>query len=198
MLVCPGVDLVYFLYMTIIQSVSDQMDKALVFFSEDIATIRTGRATPALLENITVGVYGGKRMRLQELGTILASDARTLTFQPWDSTILKEVKNGILAANLGFNPVDDGQIIRITLPALTGEQREEYVKLLGRKLEGAKEVIRRIRGDQRHLLQDQLKAKTISEDVFRKSEEDLQKVTDEKTKRLEEMAKLKEGDIRGE
>lgn len=181
-----------------INQVKQKMDKVVVIFSEDAGTIRTGRANPGLIENVAVSVYGGQMMRLKELGSITVPDARSLAFTPWDQSLIGEIKNGLLAANLGFNPVVDGQIIRIALPQLTTEQRDDYVKLLGRKLEGAREMIRGVRGDIRKDLVDGKNDKTISEDQFKRDESELQKVTDEYIKKLEELAAKKEKEIRGE
>lgn len=172
------------------------MEKALAIFITDANTIRTGRATPALLENVMVTAYGNK-MRLVELGSIAVADARMLTFSPWDKTIIREVSNGIMAAAVGMTPVVDGDIIRMALPMLTTEQREEFVKLLGRKLEGARGILRDIRANARKGLQDAKNAKTISEDEFRRDEEALQKLTDEFTLKMEDFSHKKEIEIRG-
>lgn len=180
-----------------IQTIRQRMEKIASLFTEDIGSIRTGRATPALIENIVVIVYGSQKMRLIELGSIAATDTRTLTVQPWDQGLIREISNGIAAANLGFNPVVDGQIIRIALPAMTTEQREDYIKLLGRKLEGVREMIRNARGDERKKIMDAKNDKEISEDEFKKDETELQKITDEFVKKLEEIAKKKEIEIRG-
>jgi ribosome recycling factor len=137
------------------------MDKIVAIFVNDIASIRTGRATPGLIENVVVTVYGGQKMKLIELGSIGVSDVRSLTFQPWDQALVREISNGIAAANIGMNPVVDGQIIRMNLPALTVEQRDDYVKLLGRKLEGARVMMRDARADFRNELQ-----KIITEQNF--------------------------------
>ena len=174
-----------------------RMDKIVNIFSEDIGSIRTGRATPGLIENIVVTVYGGQKMRLIELGSIGVPDVRSLTFQPWDQTIIREISNGIAAANVGFNPAVDGQLIRINLPMMTVEQRDDYIKMLGRKLEGARVMIRDARGDFRKGLVDAKNQKTISEDEYKKDETELQKITDEFTKKLEEIAGKKEVEIRG-
>ncbi len=173
-----------------------KMEKCVAIFVGDIGTIRTGRATPALLENVMVSAYGSP-IRLIEVGSIGVSDARTLTFVPWDLSILREVSNGIAAANLGMNPVVDGEMIRMSLPMLTAQQREEYVKLLGRKLEGARGIIRDIRAHARKALQDEKQAKTISEDQYKRDEELLQKITDEFIAKLEDLSKKKEVEIRG-
>lgn len=174
-----------------------RMDKIVDIFVEDSGTIRTGRATPGLIENVVVTVYGTQKMRLIELGSIGVPDVRSLTFQPWDTTVVREIANGIQAANLGFTPVVDGVTIRIALPMLTVEQREDYVKLLGRKLEGARNLIRDARGDERRKVMDAKNNKTISEDEFKRDEVELQKLTDEYIGKLEAIAKKKEVEIRG-
>jgi ribosome recycling factor len=174
-----------------------RMDKIVSIFLEDIASIRTGRATPGLIENIVVTVYGGQKMKLIELGSISVSDARTLTFQPWDMSIIREISNGIAAANVGMNPAVDGQIIRMSLPMMTVEQREDYIKMLGRKLEGARVMIRDARGDYRKSLVDAKNEKTVSEDEYKRDETELQKITDEYVKKLEGHALKKETEIRG-
>lgn len=178
--------------------IRQRMDKVVDIFGQDAGTIRTGRANPGLIENISVPVYGGQQMRLKELGSITVPDVRSLVFQPWDQSIIAEIKNGIMAANLGFTPVVDGQLIRIALPQLTTEQREDYVRLLGRKLEGAREMIRGVRGDNRKDLVDAKNEKMISEDEYKRDEAELQKITDEYMEKLEQMAEKKEKEIRGE
>ncbi len=165
-------------------------------FLNDIGSIRTGRATPGLIENVVVTIYGGQKMRLIELGSISVPDVRTITFQPWDQTLIREIANGIAAANIGMTPVVDGNIIRMSLPMMTTEQRDDYVRLLGRKLEGARGMIRDARADFRKKMIDAKNAKTISEDEAKKDETELQKVTDLYMGKLEEMAKKKELEIR--
>jgi len=174
------------------------MNKIVAIYAEDIGTIRTGRANPGLIENVVVSVYSDQMMRLKELGSITVPDAQSLAFSPWDQTIIAEIKNGIAAAGLGFNPIVDGQLIRMSLPQLTTEQRDDYVKLLGRKLEGARVMIRDARGDERKRLMDAKNDKSISEDEFKRDEKELQKITDEYIGKLEQMAESKEKEIRGE
>lgn len=174
-----------------------RMDKIVEIFVGDSGTIRTGRATPGLIENIVVTVYGSQKMKLIELGSIGVPDVRSLTFQPWDGSVVREIANGIQAANVGLTPVVDGTMIRMSLPMLTVEQREDYVKLLGRKLEGARNLIRDARGNERRKLIEAKNAKTVSEDEFKRDEVELQKMTDEYIGKLEEIAKKKEIEIRG-
>lgn len=172
------------------------MEKILAIFAEDIASIRTGRATAALIENVTVEVYNGQKMKLMELGSITVPDVRSLVFEPWDKTVLREINNGIQAANIGMMPVVDGEVIRLSLPMLTVEQREDYIKLLGRKLEGARGMLRDARADFRKKLMDAKNEKSISEDEFKRDETELQKITDEFMKRMEELSQKKEEEIR--
>ena len=167
------------------QDIRTRMDKIVGLFLTDSGTIRTGRATPGLIENVVVTVYGGQKMRLIELGSISAPDVRTLTFEPWDQTLIREISNGIAAAGIGMQPNVDGKLIRMSLP------------LLGRKLEAARVMVREARGDFRKTIQDAKNEKTISEDDFKRDEESLQKLTDEYVKKLEEVAKKKEVEIRG-
>jgi len=173
------------------------MDKITTLFSEDIQSIRTGRATPGLIENVVVTVYGGQKMKLVELGSIGVPDVRSLTFQPWDQSLVREISNGMAAAGLGMNPTVDGAIIRLQLPMLTQEQREEYIKLLGRKLEGVREMVRSARADFRKKLMDAKNEKEISEDEFKRDEAELQKLTDKYMEKLEEISRKKEVEIRG-
>ena len=173
------------------------MGKITDLFLNDIGSLRTGRATPGLIENVVVTVYGAQKMKLIELGSISAPDVRSLTFQPWDQGLIREISNGISAANIGMTPVVDGQLIRLSLPMLTQEQREDYVKLLGRKLEGARGMVRDARADYRKKLMDAKNDKTISEDEFKRDETELQKVTDNFIGKLEEISKKKEIEIRG-
>ena len=176
--------------------VSQRMDKILEIFSEDITSIRTGRATPGLIENVVVEVYNGQKMKLVELGSISVPDVRSLVFEPWDKTVLREISNGIQAANIGMMPIVDGEVIRFNLPMLTVEQREDYIKLLGRKLEGAKNMLRDARGDFRKKIMDAKNDKEISEDEFNRDEPELQKMTDNYMDKIEAIAKKKEGEIR--
>lgn len=174
------------------------MDQVVQLFLDDIGMIRTGRASPGLIESIGVSVYGGTKMKLMELGTTSVDGARSLVFSPWDKSILSEVKNSILKSGSGYNPIVDNDKIRINLPLLTGEERENYIRLLGKKLEAARVMIREARSEERRLIQDQLKEKSISEDDYHLFEEKLQKITDEYVAKLEELSILKEKEIRGE
>jgi ribosome recycling factor len=179
--------------------IKQKMEQVVDLYAEDIATIRTGRATPALIEEIEISVYGGQqKMKLKQLGSVTVPDARSLVFQPWDGSIINEIKNGIVNSGTGLTPAVDGTIIRISLPPLTTEQREEYIRLLSKKTEAVRVMIRNVRSDERKELQDQLKEKLISEDEFKRFEDQLQKFTDEYIEKVEAKEAVKEKEIRGE
>ena len=178
--------------------ISAEMDKIIDIFKDELATIRTGRANPALIEDMQVSVYGGEqKMQLKELGTVGVEEARTMIFQPWDKSIIKEVKNEILANSSDLQAVVDGEKIRIKLPTLTMEQRENYLSLLNKKLEAVKVMIRNIRSDHRYEYQDMLQEDEISQDEFHRWEEELQQLTDDYIGELENLASKKRQEIKG-
>ena len=178
--------------------ISAEMDKIIDIFKDELATIRTGRANPALIEDMQVSVYGGEqKMQLKELGTVGVEEARTMIFQPWDKSIIKEVKNEILANSSDLQAVVDGEKIRIKLPTLTMEQRENYLSLLNKKLEAVKVMIRNIRSDHRYEYQDMLQEDEISQDEFHRWEEELQQLTDDYIGELENLASKKQQEIKG-
>lgn len=163
---------------------------------DDVSAIRTGRATPALVEDIVVDAYGGaQKMRLNELASITATDAQTVVISPWDKSIIGEIKKGILASNAGYNPSIDGEIIRIVMLPLTREDREKYVKLLGTKLENGKIMLRQVRTNVMKDIKDLFEKKEISEDEKFGSEKRLQEITDQYVKTIEDMGEAKEKEL---
>src|SRR3972149_4828423 len=123
-----------------------KMQKALEIIRGDLGSIHTGRATPVLVENVVVSVYGGtQKLKIMELGTIATSDSRTLVITPFDPSIIEEMQKGLLEANIGLTPVLEGEIIRISIPSLSEERRQEYIKLAKTKLENGRIMIRQIR-----------------------------------------------------
>lgn len=176
--------------------VYSKMQKVLELVATDIASVRTGRATPALVEDISVAVYGGtQKLKVQELATITIPDPQMLIIAPWDKSIIGEIRQGILAANIGLNPSLDGEIIRLSLPAMTSEDREKYVKLLSTKLENGRIMIRQIRGDVMHDLKKAFEEKEITEDEKFAKEKRLQEITDENIKKIEEMGEGKKSEL---
>jgi len=174
----------------------DRMQKTVDFLSSELVQIRTGRATPALIENIVVKVYdGAQELKVSELGTITTQDVKSLLVQPWDTSIIGEIKKGIEAANVGLTPIIDGEIIRITLPPLSDERRKEYVKILKQKVEAARIAVRNIRRDFIEDLDRAEKDKTISEDDKFRFHEEAQKITDESNKKIADTAKAKQDEL---
>lgn len=179
-----------------LNDVRPRMDKSLEVLKGEISSIRTGRANSAIVENIVCSVYGGaQRLRVVELGTIAVSDARSIMVTPWDNSIIGEIRQGILAANVGLTPIIDGAVIRIQIPSLTQERREEYLKLLSRMLEGGKIAIRQIRHDKMNDIKKSFEEDSLSEDEKFRLEQDLQKLTDEFVDKIDETGKKKEEDL---
>ena len=159
-----------------IQDYSDQFDKSIEYLKKDIGSIRTNRATPALLENIMVDVYGSK-MPLIQLASIQAPESKMLTVEPWDKQTIKDVEKAIQTASLGLSVASEGTFLRITIPPMTEETRQELVKVLSNKLEDARKSIRGVRDDIKEKINSALKNKEISEDEKFKFTEDLDELT---------------------
>lgn len=173
-----------------------RMEKALEILRSEVSSIRTGRATSALVENIVCSVYGGtQKLKVVELGTIGTPDPNTITIQPWDVSIIGEIRQGIQGANVGLTPIVDGEVIRIAVPSLTAERREEYVKLLHRHLENGRIMIRQIRHDKMAEIKRAFDEKELPEDDRFRLEEELQEITDEFIEKIEEMGERKEAEL---
>lgn len=178
------------------ENLKAKMQKVLELVSSDIASIRTGRATPALVEDLEVSVYGGtQKLRIQELATITVQDPQTLVIDPWDKSIIAEIRQGILAANIGLNPIVEGEIIRIKLSPLTTEDRESYKKLLSTKIENGRIMIRQIRAEGMREIKNSFEEKKISEDEKFNQEKRLQEITDEFIRKIDEIGKKKEQEL---
>jgi ribosome recycling factor len=172
------------------------MGQVVNLISSDIGVIRTGRVAPSLIEGLELSLYGGsQKLKLQEVATISASDPQTLVIDPWDKSIIGEVRQGILAANVGMNPSIDGEIIRISLPPLTTEDREKYVKLLSTKLENGHVMVRQVRSDVMHDLKKKFEAKELTEDEKFNLEKALQELTDEYIDKIDEVGKRKRQEL---
>lgn len=177
-------------------SIRVRMQQVIDLLTSDIGSLRTGRAQPALVEHIEVAVYGGtQRLKVVELAGISAPDPQSLIIDPWDKSIIGEIRQGIQAANIGMNPVIDGEIIRISMPALTTEDREKYTKLLSTKLENGRVMIRQIRSDAIHEIKKKFEAKEISEDEKFDQERKLQEITDEFIKKIDEAGEKKKQEL---
>lgn len=176
-------------------AMNQEIEKAVKHFDGELIKIRTGRAHPTLVEDIRVSVYGGEPMPLKGLAAIAAPEARLITIQPWDESIIAHIEKAIKDSDLGVTPANDGKFIRITLPEMSSSRRDELIKVLSKKTEDARIAIRNIRKDFNNLIRDGKKDKVISDDFFKRLEETIQKVTDNSIKHLESLAAKKEKDI---
>lgn len=179
-----------------ISSMTDDFGKVVDAFKRELSSIRTGRASPALIEHLSVEVKSyGASMPLNQLGSVSAPDARLLVVNPWDKGTLRDIKEAIANAGIGLNPSDDGQIIRVPIPALTSERRKEMVKQVGKMTEEARVRARGVRRDYNELFKGLLDDKEITEDELKRTLERVQKATDENIRRLEELAEAKEKEV---
>jgi ribosome recycling factor len=180
----------------LVNEMRQKMQKALLVLQEDLATVRTGRAMPSLVENVVVTVYGGaERMKVKEVATIATSDPQTLVLQPFDPSIAGEIQKGIMEANIGLTPSSDGNIIRISIPPLSQERRMELIKLMKQKLENGRIAIRQIRQDARNTVRKQHNDKEISEEQMFAIDKEIQKITDETMIPVDEMGRRKEEEL---
>lgn len=160
----------------------------------DLATVRTGRASPALIERLPVEYYGNPTP-LQTIATIHAPDARTLTVSPYDPKAVGDIEKAIQKSDLGLNPMVDGKLIRITIPPLTEERRRDLVKVVHKKMDEAKVAVRNVRRDAHDKLRDEEKKKEISADDLKRGTDRLQKLTDKYVAEVERLGASKEQEI---
>ncbi len=171
-----------------------RMSKANDALMHELATIRTGRASPSLVEHLRVDYYGTSTP-LNQLATIGVPEARMLTIQPWDKGSLEAIEKAIQTSNLGLNPTDDGAIIRLAIPQLTEDRRKELVRVVHQKTEDGRVEIRNIRRDAHEMLRDLQREKEISEDEEHRAQEELQKVTDRFIGEAESVGEEKEQEL---
>jgi ribosome recycling factor len=179
-----------------LDQIKQGMQKVVDVIKIDLGTVRTGRASPALVENVVIHAYGGtQNLKVIELAQIAAQDAQTLVITPYDSSIIGEINKGLMEGNIGLMPVIDGQIVRISIPPLTEERRQQLVALVSQKLEGGKVQIRQVRHEAMNDVKKQLNDKTISEDEMFHAEKEIQKLTDETIAELDSLGKRKEEEL---
>ncbi len=178
----------------VLSEVSTKMDRAVDAFKRDLTQLRTGRATPALVENIDVDYYGSMTP-LKQIASISAPDARAIMIQPWDTAAMREIEKSLQTSDMGFNPSNDGSTITVPIPPLTQERRQEMVKLLKGKMEDGKISVRNVRRDGLESLRKLEKEKSISQDDGRRAQDQLQKTTDGHTKLIDETGSAKEAEI---
>lgn len=178
----------------IIKDTKNRMDKTLETLRSELAKVRTGKATTALLDGIKVDYYGNLTP-LNQVGNLTVLDAHTLSITPWDKSMVPVIEKAILEANLGFNPVSDGTNLKIPVPPLTEERRKDFVKIVKKIGEDAKVAIRNVRRDANEHLKREQKEKKMSEDELKIAEDEVQKLTDQHIKMIDEMLKHKEKEI---
>jgi ribosome recycling factor len=169
-------------------------DKVIEFLKTDIAGLRTGRANTALVENVFVEAYGIKQ-QLKAVASISVADSKTLNIEPWDKGLLAAVEKGIRDSGMGINPVNDGRLIRVSLPELTVERRAELVKVLHQKLENARISVRKIREEIRDNILEEEKSKNISEDEKYRLQEELEEMVKKYNEEIKNIGENKEEEI---
>lgn len=172
----------------------DRMKKTVELFRKDLAGLRAGRATPALVEKITVDYYGTPTL-LNQMANISVPEARLLVIQPWDKTQINNISKAIQKSELGITPNSDGNVIRLAVPQLTQERRTDLVKVVRKKGEEEKVALRNIRRDSIEMLKAYKKDGDITEDEERKGLDDIQKLTDKYVKEVDHVAEVKEKEI---
>ncbi|MEK5443101.1 MULTISPECIES: ribosome recycling factor [unclassified Fredinandcohnia] len=177
-----------------LNQVKDKMSKAVQALSRELATVRAGRANPAILDKVTVDYYGAPTP-LNQLASINVPEARMLVIQPYDKSVLGDMEKAIQKADLGLNPTNDGSIIRISIPPLTEERRRDLVKLVKKYAEESKVAVRNVRRDGNDDLKKLEKNGEITEDELRSLTDDIQKLTDESINKIDSVAKEKEKEI---
>jgi ribosome recycling factor len=178
----------------LLKETEGRMEKAVDALQSDLMTVRTGRASPALVERIRVDYYG-VLTPLNQLATISAPEPRLLTIKPWDASTMSSIEKAIMKSDLGLTPSNDGHIIRLSIPRLTEERRLELVKLVNKRLEEGKVALRNVRRESMDDLRDLEKEKLISEDDMFVGRDELQKMIDDFVKQMDEIAKAKEEEI---
>ena len=169
-------------------------DKVLQVVRDDMATVRTGRAKPSIVENVMIEAYGS-HMRLMDVAMISAPDTNMIVIIPWDKSLIQSVEKGVASSGLNLSPVVDGDQIRVTIPMLTQERREEMVRLVKQKLESGKQMLRDVRQKHKKMIEDQKGKAGVSEDDITAALESLQKSFDECAVKLEQLSKDKESEL---
>ena len=171
-----------------------RMDKTIESLKHEFANVRTGRAHTSLLDSVMVDYYGAPTP-VNQVANVSAPDPRMILIAPWDKTMIGAIEKAILTSDLGLNPNNDGESIRLAIPQLTEERRKELVKVVSKKAEDAKVAVRNIRRDANDAIKKEEKAKTITEDVSKDGQEQVQKLTDKKIKLIDDLRDTKEKDV---
>lgn len=178
----------------VIKTAKGKMQKTTEVLEHDLGSMRTGRASPALVEHLRIDYYG-QPTPLNQLATISAPDPKLVVIQPWDHGVLSAIEKGILKSDLGLNPANDGNVIRLAIPPLSEERRKDMVKILRKRIEEAKVAVRNVRRDAVEEIKEQEKNKEISQDDRQRALAQLQKVTDTFVERADELGNKKEKEL---
>ena len=178
----------------VIIEMADKMEKSVESFKNELSKVRTGRASISLLDGISVDAYGSP-MPMNQVATMTIPESRMIAIQPWDPQMVPAIEKAIMASNLGLAPANDGKVIRLTIPQLTEERRRDLVKVVRNEGENGKVAIRNIRRDANSDFKSLEKDKDISEDEERKAQEDIQKLTDQHVKEIDDLVDVKEADL---
>jgi ribosome recycling factor len=178
----------------VIKETKEKMEKSLEHYRNELKTVRTGRASVAMFEHIKVDYYGTPTP-LNQVGTLSAPEPRLITIQPWEPSLIPAIEKAIMTSNMGFNPSNDGVMIRIPVPPLTEERRREIVKMIKKMAEEAKVIVRNIRRDANEVIKKLEKEKEISEDEAKRLTGKVQELTDEFIKEIDEVTAKKEKDV---
>lgn len=172
----------------------NKMDKTIEAYKEELLSIRAGRANPSLLDKVMVECYG-QLTPINQVANVSAPEPRMILVQPWDKNLISDIEKGILVADLGLNPSNDGKLIRIAIPMLTEERRKELIKVVKKNGENAKVVIRNIRREQNDAIKALEKDKEISEDERKAAEDIMQEITDKYTAEIDKITEVKEAEL---
>jgi len=178
----------------IFEHTKENMDKSIEALKRDFASLRTGKVTTSIVDNIKVDYYGTPTP-LNQVGSVIATDATTISITPWEKNLLSDIERAIQEANIGVNPNNDGDFIKLFFPPMTSEQRQEIVKQAKAMAENARVAVRNIRKDANNKVKKLEKDKEISEDESKKAQDEIQKITDDHVAKIDELFKAKEADI---
>lgn len=179
---------------SIYQEARDRMAKSIDALNNELKRVRTGRASLSLLDGIRVDYYGTSTP-LNQVASLSVPESRLITVQPWDATAIKEIEKAVLKSDLGLTPANDGKIIRIAIPPLTQERRKELVKVVNKTCEEYKVAVRNVRRDCNELIKGLKKDGDVAEDEAFKAQEQVQKITDEHIRKIDDIYKRKEKEI---
>ena len=178
----------------IFEQTKENMQKSIDALKRDFATLRTGKVTTGIVDNIKVDYYG-TMTALNQVGNVIATDATTISITPWEKSLLPDIEKAIQEANIGVNPNNDGDFIKLFFPPMTSDQRQEIVKQAKGMVEHAKVAVRNVRKDGNDKIKKLEKDKELSEDESKKAQDQIQKLTDEHVAKVDEAFKIKEADI---